>query len=361
MLGFNTKILGLQEDGDVFNIADPTLLFRFSCDPVSKLIVGRVATTLSILILVVSKDKLLLEVVWQLLLTSLDSLSRHINSPFIILDLGRSIKFFGLCLDTASEFIVTTGLDGNVTIVWRSVLGIVLVIWTVAIVIVSVATILLSGLASGPLLGFVLLALLWLVLEDETAQLETEVDIGPYTASLAVKYDETILDNNLGFWVLALLAQNELIDETIEVFLELGGLMGTVDDPSIVGGVSVGLGSQLEAEVLDDIGSRTSQRVGDTAEIDNDRLDAISFAFDLGLESLHLVSVEGVLYIATDIDSRHDCGWMYCSERFSIWFLYGTRRDFQFRLDCGCDMKHANEDSKESERSTQGDGVVVGF
>lgn len=38
----------------------------------------------------------------------------------------------------------------------------------------------------------------------------------------------------------------------------------------------------------------TSQRMSDTAQIDDDGLDAVAFAFDLGLNLLHLVAVEGI-------------------------------------------------------------------
>lgn len=48
--------------------------------------------------------------------------------------------------------------------------------------------------------------------------------------------------------------------------------------------------------------------MGDAAEVDNDSLDTVALAFDLGLEPLHLVSVEGVLDIAANVDSSHGCG-----------------------------------------------------
>jgi len=58
--------------------------------------------------------------------------------------------------------------------------------------------------------------------------------------------------------------------------------------------------------------------LSDAAKVDNDRLDTVSFAFDLGLEPLHLVSVEGVLDIAANVDGSHGCGilmgtlWILC-------------------------------------------------
>lgn len=49
--------------------------------------------------------------------------------------------------------------------------------------------------------------------------------------------------------------------------------------------------------------------MGNTAEVDYDRLNSIALAFDLGLKALHLVAIEGVGDIAADIDGGHDCGW----------------------------------------------------
>ena len=39
-------------------------------------------------------------------------------------------------------------------------------------------------------------------------------------------------------------------------------------------------------------GSR--QRLGDTAQIDDDSLDTVAFAFNFGLETFHLVAIEGI-------------------------------------------------------------------
>jgi hypothetical protein len=49
--------------------------------------------------------------------------------------------------------------------------------------------------------------------------------------------------------------------------------------------------------------------VRDTTQVDNDRLDSITLAFDFGLNAFHLVTIERVGDIATNIDSTsHDCG-----------------------------------------------------
>ena len=84
--------------------------------------------------------------------------------------------------------------------------------------------------------------------------------------------------------------------------------MGSVDNPTIVSRVGIGLGSELEAKVLDNVGSGARQGLSNAAEVDNDRFDTVAFAFNLGLESLHLVTIEGILHIAADIDGSHFCG-----------------------------------------------------
>ena len=38
----------------------------------------------------------------------------------------------------------------------------------------------------------------------------------------------------------------------------------------------------------------SAQGLGDTAQVDDDCLDTIPFAFDLGLKTLHFVTIEGI-------------------------------------------------------------------
>jgi hypothetical protein len=90
--------------------------------------------------------------------------------------------------------------------------------------------------------------------------------------------------------------------------LKLGGVMSTVDNPAVIVGAGVGLSTKLEAKVLDDVSRRTSQRVGNAGQVDNDGLDAVALALNLGLEALHLVAVEGVGDIAANVDGSHGCG-----------------------------------------------------
>ena len=88
--------------------------------------------------------------------------------------------------------------------------------------------------------------------------------------------------------------------------------MRTVDDPAVILRVLVGLGTELEAEVLDDIVWRTSKLVGDVAQVHNDSLDAVTLALDLGLQALHLVAVEGIGDIPANVDVGHDCVIVDC-------------------------------------------------
>ena len=53
---------------------------------------------------------------------------------------------------------------------------------------------------------------------------------------------------------------------------------------------------------------RAGQGLSNTAQVDDDGLDAVALALDLGLQAFHLVAVEGVGDIAADVDVGHDCG-----------------------------------------------------
>jgi len=55
-------------------------------------------------------------------------------------------------------------------------------------------------------------------------------------------------------------------------------------------------------------GRGTSQRLSHAAQIDNDSLDTVTLAFNLRLETLHFVAVEGIGDIPADIDGSHCCG-----------------------------------------------------
>jgi hypothetical protein len=190
----------------------------------------------------------------------------------------------------------------------------------VAIMGASIASVLVVGqssflasLAIGLLGCLVLFAFLGLVLDNEGRQLETRINIGALATSLAIKGDDFILDVDLGFGILALLAQNKLGNESIKIVLQFIGLVGSVDDPAIISRVGVGLSAKFKSEVLDDIcyalathplgngnpqvnltGRGPSQGRSYTGQIGNNGFDAVAFAFDLGHEAFHLVAVEGI-------------------------------------------------------------------
>jgi len=57
---------------------------------------------------------------------------------------------------------------------------------------------------------------------------------------------------------------------------------------------------------------RTCQRLRDAAQVGDDRLDAVAFALNLGLEPLHLVTVEGIGDILRQVShdsSKSRSGW----------------------------------------------------
>ena len=84
--------------------------------------------------------------------------------------------------------------------------------------------------------------------------------------------------------------------------------MGTVDDPTVIVGARVGLSSEFETKVLDDVSRGAGERLSHAAQVDNDGLDAVALAFNLRLDFLHLVAVEGVGDIAANVDSSHGDG-----------------------------------------------------
>lgn len=99
--------------------------------------------------------------------------------------------------------------------------------------------------------------------------------------------------------------------------------MGSVDDPTVILGIGVCLCSQFETEVLDQVGGRTSEGLGDAWKVGHNGpgikwlvqlekkrgqkvlLDSVAFSFNLGLQALHLVAVEGVGNVPTNIDGSH--------------------------------------------------------
>jgi hypothetical protein len=253
VLALNTQFLGLDIDVDGVDIIDATLLRGLFLDPVAKLVVDGVTTSLAFLIVVIIQAELLLKLTGKLGLTELDGFLAHIDSPFVVLNLDFHVDFGCLGLHLL-EFIVTACIT-----VFDLIGAWVRAIIAAAAVAVLLGGAILLGLAGSLALSLVLLALLGLVLQDEAAELEAKVNIGALTAGLAIENNVVILDNDIGFGILALLAEDELVDESIQMILELGGLMGTIDDPAIVFGIHVGLCSQFKAEELDHVGTRAGE------------------------------------------------------------------------------------------------------
>jgi hypothetical protein len=301
VLVLNAKLLCLQEDLDVVKLVNTTLLCGSIENPLSEDIVARVALA----VLVSLDDKGALEVVRELLGAGAHGLLRGIDVPLNLL--GLLFDILGTLLDLSGELVVTASLDLEVAIL-VAILGAVARATAVGGGGLSLGLGFLAGTTLGLLGRLVLLALLGLVLQNEGRELQARVDLGDLTAGLAVKRDVAVLDVDFGLGVLALLTQNELGDEAVEVVLELARIVGAVDDPAVVVGAGVGLGSQLEAKVLDDVRGRAGQRLSDAAQVDDDGLDTVAFALDLGLQALHLVAVEGVGDIATDVDGSHGDG-----------------------------------------------------
>jgi hypothetical protein len=250
VLRIHTKLLGLGQNLGISHIVDAILLLCSVIHPGAKSVVG-IFAIFSVFVFAVDNQRSL-ELSSQLVGTSLDGLLGSINGPLNLLGLNR-LDCLGLGIDTAGQLVVT----GIGLVIIAIVVGMVRVavivasVWAAILVIMDAG--LLACLAFGLLRGLVLFALLGLVLDDEAGQFETHVNVGALTAGLAIKGDVVILDMDIGFRVLALLAENELGNEAVKVVLKLGSLVGTVNDPTIVGWVAIGLGTQLETEVFDDI------------------------------------------------------------------------------------------------------------
>jgi len=304
VLVLDAEFLRLDIYIDRFNFVNISLLLSLRLNPVTELIVDGGAT-ITFFVVVIANVKLLLELARERRLAGLDSFLTHVNSPLMLLDFVLLGDFSSLGLDLLKLIVATNVL---IAILVRTVLGSFIAASTVLAVGAICSVTVLSSLLGSPSLGLVLLALLGLVLEDEATKLEAKVNISTLTTGLAVKKDVVILDDNVGLRILALLAENELVDETVEMILEFRSIVSTVDDPTVVLGVDVGLGTKFKTEVLDDVGTGTGERGSDAAQVDNDGLDTVSLTFDLGLQTLHLVTIESIADIAANVDESHDDG-----------------------------------------------------
>ena len=220
MLGLNTELLGFDIDFDVVNIVDATLLLGLPLNPFTKLVVDGVATALTLLVVIVAvQDELCLEVARKRLLTSLDGLLAHVDSPVVVIDFDVRVvaQTLSFGLDLAGHGIVVAGilkfLVAVALSVGRSLVRVVIAASAILLVAIQLR------LAGSLALSLVLLALLGLVLQDEATQLQAQVDVGALSTSLAVERDVAVFDLNIGLGVLALSAKHKLLDETVQVVL----------------------------------------------------------------------------------------------------------------------------------------------
>lgn len=308
VLVLDAEFLGFLVDFDVADLADAALLGGSAHNPAAKVVVGGRAIGAFVFVL---QHEGTLQVIRKLLGASLDGLLGHIDGPVVILDFRLSLDVLGAGLDATGEFVIAASFDANIAILLGVIRG---AISRAAISLSIRCGFIVLLVPAGLLGGLVLLSPFTggVVTDDKGAQFQARINIRALTTGFAVEGDLLVLDDDIRLWVLALLAENELGDETIQVVLELGSIVGAIDDPTVVSGLGVCLSTQLEAEILDQIGGRAAQRLGDRVQVDDDCLDAIALALDLRLELLHLVTVEGIGNIATNVDGSHgDGGWIH--------------------------------------------------
>ncbi len=251
VLALDAEFLGLEIDLHVLELSHSAFLFGSLDHPRAKLVV---AVGFAIAVFVIIDNERALEVVGKLFGTSLDGLFGSVHRPLDFLDVINLIDLLGVGLDAAGKFIVAASVDLVVAVLFGGIVRVAISRASVARLVLVVPE---PGFFPSPAFGFfrglVLLALLGLVLEDKRAQLQAEIHVGALAACLTVQHDAAILDLDVCFRVLAFLAENESGDEAIKIVLELGSLVSSIDDPTIVVGIRVGLGTKLEAKILDNI------------------------------------------------------------------------------------------------------------
>lgn len=147
------------------------------------------------------------------------------------------------------------------------------------------------------------------ILEDESVQLVLDGDDAMVAARLARLRDDLLLggDEQVRLGVVALGAQDVLADEAVEQVLQLGRVVRAVDDEALVLVVELGLSAELAAEELGGVRGWAVEGLGHVGHVDDDRLDAVALALDLGADARHLVPVVKVGDLAVNIQSAH--GW----------------------------------------------------
>lgn len=122
-------------------------------------------------------------------------------------------------------------------------------------------------------------------------------------ASLAALRDGALLgaDNQLRLRVVACRTEHVLPDETVEQVLQLGGVVRSIDDESLVLEVELRLCAQLAAKELGRISGGSANGLGHVHHVDNDGFNAVTLTLDLCLDARHLVAIEGVADASIDV------------------------------------------------------------
>ena len=90
----------------------------------------------------------------------------------------------------------------------------------------------------------VVLALVWLILEDQRSELETKAYVSTAATCFAVQCSMTVFDDHVGLGVLAVLAQNGVCVRSDS--LGAWPFIGTIDDPTTVGGWNIDPGTTAD-------------------------------------------------------------------------------------------------------------------
>jgi hypothetical protein len=126
------------------------------------------------------------------------------------------------------------------------------------------------------------------------------VNHGYLTTGLTVSFQGVLsFQQDLGFRVLTASTKDKLIDEPIQGVLQFVGVVRTADQVPVV--LDLGLGTQFVPEELDQVRWRTVQGTGNLSQVDNGRLDTVTSTFRLGLDRRHLVTVERIRVITTNV------------------------------------------------------------
>jgi hypothetical protein len=144
------------------------------------------------------------------------------------------------------------------------------------------------------------------VLDDEGGEFVSDVHGSSLTTGLTVSGNVSVLgDDELSLGVLAGLTEHEPVDETVQSVLQRGSVVLTIDQVSVLVLGDLGLGSKLDTKVLNDVRRRSIKSSGNVRTVDHGSLDTVTSTLDLGGDGRHLVPVEGVGVISSDVDHGH--------------------------------------------------------